>query len=192
MIWHKIYSTSSSRDIGTLYAARNTINARNVSADPAGNYYASEVMADKFTDAYIVAGALEHFNMDSFTDEPKAHIYNGPIGHKEEMATYILAEAKDFVDSFVCIDVNPLPSYGPENNTFACHYCGKIYARSLGLRKHEHKAHGHHDPKYDANVDIHVNTSESNTPNDMILNYTKLTMTYAAVQSQRCHIDGRR
>ena len=71
VIWQTLYSTVSSRDIGTLYAARNVTNSRNVSADPAGNFYASAVMADKFTDAYIVAGALEHFQMNSVADDPK-------------------------------------------------------------------------------------------------------------------------
>ncbi|XP_070581579.1 uncharacterized protein [Ptychodera flava] len=56
VIWLHLYSTASCRDIGTLHAARNAINSRNVSSDPAKNFYASSELLDKFTDAYLVAG----------------------------------------------------------------------------------------------------------------------------------------
>ena len=131
-----------------MYAARNLVNARNVSADPTGNYYASATMMDKFTDAYIIAGALHHFSMDSINDEPKSHCYTGEIGNAEQMRNHLMTEAEQFIASHVDIDIKPLPEYGPSCNTFNCRYCGRTCTGSKKLRKHESTAHNHPDPVY--------------------------------------------
>ena len=122
-----------------MYAARNISNSRNVTA-------ASSVMADTFSDAYIVACALEHFNMESVTAEPQANIYNGQIGDSGEMKRFIMQEARKFVTKYTVFNVCPLPAYGPQSLNLKCRYCDKVYKQALGLRKHEHKAHGHEDP----------------------------------------------
>ena len=56
MIWTLLYSTGSTADIGTLYAARNSINARNVTKDPGDNFYAASALLDKYTKALLVTG----------------------------------------------------------------------------------------------------------------------------------------
>ena len=116
VIWTNLYSATSSRDTGTLFAARNITNARNVTAELVGNYYACALMADKFTEAYLVAGALYHFNM-AMNSEPTQNVYTGEIGHAENMKKYILEQAKHFVQNNVCIDICPLPDYGPQSNS---------------------------------------------------------------------------
>ena len=80
VIWKVLYSTTSSKDTGTLYAARNKINAKNVSKDPASNYYGSSELVDKFTKAYIVNAALDHFCMDALEGTPAQNSYSGAIG----------------------------------------------------------------------------------------------------------------
>ena len=75
----------SARDTGTLYAARNTLNARNVTKDPSDDFYASEDLIEKVTKAYIITGGLSQFGMDSMEAEPRLNAYTGPIGDKEEM-----------------------------------------------------------------------------------------------------------
>ena len=119
VIWQMLYSTVSSRDIGTMYAARNITNSKNVTTDPSGNYYASSLMADKFTDAYLVAGALEHFEMD-FNGASNRNLYEGEIGNSSDMKNYLLQQARDFVENMVEIDIRPLPNYGPQSNTLKC------------------------------------------------------------------------
>ena len=173
VIWLNLYSTVSSRDIGTMYAARNVTNSKNVTADPSGNYYASSLMADKFTDAYLVAGALEHFDME-MNSEPKQNVYSGEIGNASDMKNYILQQARSFVECMVEIGVRPLPDYGLQSNTKKCRYCDKLYKGRLPLRRHEYSVHGHRDPKY--SNDWVADEEPSETENDMVINYTKLTL----------------
>ena len=182
VMWTNLYSTVSSRDIGTMYAARNITNSRNVSADPAGNYYASALMADKFADAYIVAGALEHFNMTSVTTEPQKNVYIGQIGDSKEMETYIIGEARKFVNEFTCLNISPLPNYGPQCLSLKCRYCDKVYKQALRLRKHEHKVHGHDDPRYSTGTNGSQEPSTKTEEEDMILNYTKLALTLSLLR----------
>ena len=148
VMWQTLYSTASSRDIGTMFAARNIVNAKNVTKDPAGNYYASATMADKFTNAYIIAGALQHFGMNNVCDQPTKKQYSGELGDKEQMKMYILQQARAFVEEFVCIAVEPLPEYGPQSLSLKCRFCQKEYKQPTRLRKHEHKEHGQDDPLY--------------------------------------------
>ena len=157
-----------------MFAARNITNSRNVTADPSGNFYASSVMVDKFSDAYIVAGALEHFNMDSVTAQPQTNIYNGQIGDSEQMKAFILLEARKFVTEFTQFDIPQLPTYGPQCLSLKCRSCDKIFTGKLRLRKHEHKAHGQEDPRYLPKTD--EITSREDSQEDMILNYTKLAL----------------
>lgn len=53
VIWHYLYDTSSCRDKGTLYAAQNVIDARNVTDNPHNNFYACSEFVNKVTRAYI-------------------------------------------------------------------------------------------------------------------------------------------
>ena len=97
MIWKILYSTASSKDTGTLYAARNSIDAKNVSKDPSSNYYASSELVDKFTKAYVVSAALSHFKMESMESCPTENTYEGNIGNDVEMKEYLMQNAKQVV-----------------------------------------------------------------------------------------------
>ncbi|KAL9976255.1 hypothetical protein ACROYT_G013535 [Oculina patagonica] len=56
VIWHHLYDTSSCKDKGTLYAARNMIDARNVTNDPHDNFMACGEFLDKVTDLPDLGG----------------------------------------------------------------------------------------------------------------------------------------
>ena len=175
-MWQTLYSTASSRDIGTMFAARNIVNAKNVTKDPAGNYYACATMADKFTKAYITAGTLQHFGMNTVSEEPKTNQYSGDIGNKEQMKIYILQQARSFVEEFVCISVKPLPNYGPQSLSLKCRFCQKEYKQPSRLRKHEHREHEQEDPLYDE-ASTATEKSENSSDDDLVLKYTKLSLT---------------
>ena len=72
---------------------RNYLCSEKCTFDPSGNYYASALMADKFTDAYFVAGALDHFDID-LNGEPKQNTYDGEVGTVAGMMTYIFQQAR--------------------------------------------------------------------------------------------------
>ena len=98
-----------------------------------------------------------------------------------EMKCFILEQAQVFIDKYVCVDVAPLPSYGPQCNTLVCRYCGKVNKQPLGLRKHEHKAHGQEDPRYAETSETLVQSDSSSE--DMVLNYTKHALTLGLLRA---------
>ena len=113
--------------------------------------------------------------MNSVADDPKTNTYQGPLGSPVEMKCFILEQAQRFIDKYICIDVAPLPSYGPQCN------CWKVYKQTLGLRKHEHKVHGQEDPRYAETSETLVQSDSSSE--DMVLNYTKHALTLCLLRA---------
>ncbi|XP_062571098.1 uncharacterized protein LOC134233123 [Saccostrea cucullata] len=173
VIWSLLYNTSSARNQGTLYAARNTLNSRNVTQHSSQDFYACSDLVEKVTLAYIVTGGLEYFGMDTLNTVPTKNMYSGAIGDKKEMCEYILDHASEFAKQFCVPDTPLLPEYGPQSLSLICRYCNKEYKRPKSLRKHEATVHGHPDPLYgDANItEITTQTSE-----DGVFNYTRLML----------------
>ncbi|CAB4033664.1 Hypothetical predicted protein, partial [Paramuricea clavata] len=77
VIWHHLYDRSSCREKGTLYAARNLLDTRNVTMDPHNNFYGCSEFLDKVLSAYLVCGALNHFGMKDIDDTPEQNNYTG-------------------------------------------------------------------------------------------------------------------
>ena len=171
VIWKTLYSTKSSKDTGTLYAARNTINAKNVTNEPSDNFYASTELLNKFDSAYISAGGLHHFGMVSLESEPVKNKYTGELGNKESMAEFVLSEAQSFLLEYLDIELPRIPEYGPQNNVLMCRYCHKLYKKTKALRKHEFSVHGLFDPLF-SSVEKGEQATETSS-SDGILNYTK-------------------
>ncbi|VDI25295.1 Hypothetical predicted protein [Mytilus galloprovincialis] len=175
VIWKLLYSTSSARDQGTLYAARNTINARNVTQDPADDFYAASDLVEKVTTAYIITGGLTHFGMESIDSLPCKNVYEGAVGNTNEMKEYIFDQARSFVKTFTLPEIPKLPEYGPNCNTYNCRYCGKKYKQPHSLRKHESSIHGHYDPLF---AKEKVSSGKYNeNESDGVSAYTKLVLT---------------
>ncbi|XP_048238711.1 uncharacterized protein LOC125372507 [Haliotis rufescens] len=174
LIWSLLYDTSSSNSIGTLYAARNKMNSRNVPSDPHDNFYASSEFMDKVTTAYIIAGGLHHFKMENLHSKPKPD-YAGPVGDHDAMKEYIMEHAHQFVENHAVPHVQNLPDYGIQSNDIKCRYCDKEYRRPMSLRKHEARIHGHPDPQFNQQSGISppVKTSYKSS----VYDYTKLCLT---------------
>ncbi|XP_053398038.1 uncharacterized protein LOC123565316 [Mercenaria mercenaria] len=171
VIWKILYSTASSKDTGTLYAARNSINAKNVSKDPAANYYGSSELIDKYTKAYIICAALHHFEMDNLESHPKKNEYLGRIGNEEEMKNFILSNAKVVVETFTNLDFPKIPPTGYQSNNIKCPDCGKKYLQIESLRKHELEVHSRD------REDTTVTKPKVGADDDCVFNYTKVSMT---------------
>ena len=52
-MWKILYSVKSASDIGTLYQARNFLNARNVPVDPTKDVNVCEEFLTKYDDALL-------------------------------------------------------------------------------------------------------------------------------------------
>ena len=169
-----MYSTKSSKDVGTLYSARNSVNAKSVTNEPSENIFASTELVNKFDSAYITAGGLHHFGMVTCDTEPTLHAYTGEIGNKKAMADVVLGQARAFLQQYFDMELPQIPLYGPQNNVLMCRYCNKLYQKVKALRKHESNIHGLEDPLFCSSKKQDKQQDETNE--DGILNYTKLSL----------------
>ena len=185
VIWKILYCTASSKDTGTLYAARNAINAKNVSKDPSSNYYASSELVDKFTKAYVVSAALLHFKMESIESCPTENKYEGVIGSDAEMKEYLLQNAKQVVKEFTVLDFPQIPATGYQSNNIVCDMCGKKYKQASTLEKHLSQVHGIVEPESDSQSE--TTKHHGTTDEDHVLNYSKLSLTLGLLKLN--HVD---
>ena len=164
VIWDQMYSTASARDTGTLYAARNAIDARNVTVDPHNNYYAAAEFLDKVNSAYLIVGALDYFGMETVEDQPKKNEYTGQPNDVHAKKEYINTTIRQFVLEHVVNQVPELSTEAPTSNELKCRECGKSYIRPHALRNHEQEKHGITPASSSA--------SHSSEGEDRIYNYT--------------------
>ena len=71
MFFKRHYSTIADADKGTLFADRNLINRRNVTADVHSNWANCKAFALLEIKARIIAAAMVILGMDKITDQPK-------------------------------------------------------------------------------------------------------------------------
>jgi len=165
-MWHHLHSTQSAKDVGTLYAARNILEARNVTADPKDNFYAASDLLEKFTAAYLVAGALHHFGMD-MDGEPKMNIYSGDPNDEDAKKKYVVETIGAFLKSHVSYTAQPVKSLSLVSNQLKCQFCGRQYKRPKALKTHERAVHGH-DPS--------TQDTGQQDDQDSVYNYTRCTL----------------
>ena len=60
LVWDVLYDPASSADVGTLFQARNFLNARNVKRDPMKCVNACEDLMMKYSEALIVTAFKTH------------------------------------------------------------------------------------------------------------------------------------
>ncbi|XP_033638557.1 uncharacterized protein LOC117299208 [Asterias rubens] len=70
VIWLHLYNTTSSGDKGTLYAARNFLEARRITSDPMRNINAAADLISQYTTALVIAASMKYFGIDSINDQP--------------------------------------------------------------------------------------------------------------------------
>ena len=83
------------------------IDARNVTNDAHSNFYACSEFLDKVTNAYLICGALHHFNMETLAEDPKKNIYTGDPNAKQTKQTYRIylpISRAIFSEIWTCID----------------------------------------------------------------------------------------
>ena len=132
VIWYHLYDTLTGREQGTLYHARQVTNSRDVTKDPHDEFYAAEALIWKFTTAYLNAGALHHFGMESVDAEPTLHT-------KPENEADLTAYVHDTIILFLREHALNLAPSLPGDDELKCRYCSKPYKKRKRLDDHEKK-----------------------------------------------------
>lgn len=174
-VWKYLYKTNSQKDIGTLYAARNAINARNVTQDPRHNFYAAEELLNKYTESYLLSGALHFFGLETLEEIVPDERFDSKVFDvsvsKEVRTNLIKQVAREFITSFTDYGFPVLDDTAPVKLRLDCRICGKVYEKGpKSLRKHEEKKHN-----FVGNQDK-VSDPAITTDKDMVLQYTKCTL----------------
>lgn len=117
------------------------IDVRNVTNDPHSNFYACSEFLDKVTNAYLICGALHHFNMETLAEDPKKNIYTGDPNDKQTKQTYVKEVVKSFIEDHVVANVPELSQKAPTSNDLKCRFCDRRYIRPSALKNHEEKEH---------------------------------------------------
>ena len=106
LIWESLYSTHSSRDVGTLYHLRQAIHRNNVTANPKKDVEACEQFMLSVTRAYLVVAALDFFGIETVSDKPtKCVPPQGPLSEATKRA-YIQSTVRAFIAQFAPLHPN--------------------------------------------------------------------------------------
>ena len=104
VIFKRHYSTVSDADKGTLFADRNVINRRNVTADVHSNWAHCKAFAILEIKARIIAAAITVLGMQNINDQPKHNSYISlKHGTDQEKKHYLMKISGQIVDQFVKI-----------------------------------------------------------------------------------------
>ena len=163
-IWKLLFRTNSQKDIGTLYAARNSIDARNVTKNPGSKFYAAEELLNKYTTGYLVAGALTFFGMTSTEDEPKIDNIDPNSLDKSKVLENIYGTVRSFIDTFTDFKTPDIEDISPSTLLLKCRFCDKVYKKGPKVL-HHHKKKCHHYHAAAASTGNNLGSSD-----DMILN----------------------
>ena len=174
-----LYSTSPAGigDLGTLYAARNAIDARQVSKDPKKNFYATADLLQKFTEATLVAGAVSYFSMGNMHGEPTLNVYNGDKQDKKSAQLYIKTVTENFVAKHILPDV-PVPRISePSPQHVQCPECGRNYQRKGFLIRHRRSVHGFTEETAPV-----ATNDDRPVEQDYVYNYTQCSLTLGLIR----------
>lgn len=129
VIWYYLYDTKSGTDVGTMYHARQLLNARNVTHNPHDDFFAASDFVDTYAMSYIVAGALHHFGMQTMDDIPTKNQYVDNINKRD----FTVQQSTSFIRQYI---LNPPVQIG-SSASLRCKYCNKEYKKKAFLLKHE-------------------------------------------------------
>jgi hypothetical protein len=128
-VWNTLYNVNSGKDIGTLYAAKNFLNAKNVPLDPMDNVDAAYDFFEQYTEALIV----------SAYDEVKHDYQNSNSCLPAEQENVMHSLLDKIVDEFAIPIVQS--DMKIDSAMFKCLECDKSYKRMASLRKHQKEKH---------------------------------------------------
>ena len=140
VLWHQFYNTKSSKDIGTLYSARNYLNARNVPADPMKDLNASEELMLKYTDCLVLCAAMEYFGMANLKDRPTKHRQEDTFQDILSPINYVQHVLGEIVDLYVSTTIPQMGDDHP-STIYECPFCNKKYKQLTSLKKHTDNIH---------------------------------------------------
>ncbi len=124
------------------------MESNNLPTDPMKDINATKVFLDKFTDALVVAAALEFFGMDSVDATPTRHNFN--LEEHADSLTYVETVIGQLVDEFALPAEEDISGVSGE---LKCPKCQKKYNIMEALRNHlknEHKAGDEDQDTHDA------------------------------------------
>eukprot|EP00057_Strongylocentrotus_purpuratus_P018700 XP_011673174.1 PREDICTED: uncharacterized protein LOC105442605 [Strongylocentrotus purpuratus] len=136
VIWKSLYDASSAADKGTLYSARNYLEARGVTTNPMKNINAAADLIEKYATALVLAAAMDYFGLDSLDAEPTKHTFN--LEEHHDFKQY----AEKEMESFICHYMIPSSEEVKlDEQSWVCSDCNKKYATRKGLVNHGKRAH---------------------------------------------------
>ncbi|XP_071476351.1 uncharacterized protein [Diadema antillarum] len=132
VVWKHLYDLASGADKGTLFASRNYLEARNVTADPLKNINAGEHLLTQFTISLILSAALLFFGLENFESEPTRNKFQLEL--HGDYSNYANAIMHQFVNEMAIPSNDELSL---ENADFTCQVCQKTYASRKNLLSHQ-------------------------------------------------------
>jgi hypothetical protein len=141
-VWNLLYDVNSGKDIGTLYAANNFLNAKNVPLNPMDDVDASYEFLEQYTEALILAA------------------YEEVKGSYKPIDNLLPAEQESAMNSILdkIVDEFAIPSISSDwridDAMFKCSKCDKRYKRIASLRKHNKEKHS-----MELDEDVHSNST---------------------------------
>ena len=136
MIWSHLYDTTSSGDKGTLYAARNFLEARKVGSDPMRNINAAADLITQLTIALVIAASMKYFGIDSIADEPTQNDFQFSVHHDRSQYVHMVLE--EIIDQYAIPSIDEMKL---DSSVLSCPNCTKTYTTQRGLKNHMRNVH---------------------------------------------------
>ncbi|XP_071796288.1 uncharacterized protein [Asterias amurensis] len=169
VIWKHLYDPSSSAEKGTLYNARNFLEARNVTKDPIRDINAASDLIESYTKSLVVTAAMTFFKMQNVTDEPQQNGMDSLVHHNRK--EYVMETMSTIVSTYVVPSNDELSTQTPR---FQCHHCDKSYKTKKGLQRHIRDKHSTIKSARTTTTSQH--SSDDSTVQDHVFNYTRCAL----------------
>ena len=99
--WEQLYSTTSARDVGTLYQLSQKLGKKNVFSDVKKNYKAAAEFMGEVTKAYICEAFMQWAGIASIDGQPTNIKVPPQHTSQEKKAKFVTETIGTFVDEYV-------------------------------------------------------------------------------------------
>eukprot|EP00794_Sanderia_malayensis_P002024 gene2024-2301_t len=128
VIWSILYDSKSAADQGTLYSAKNFLNAKNVPSNPMHDIDATYDLIQQYTEALIVTayGVIKE----------KHNLSVNKLAEEQKVTMEIILNSilEEYVMPSIAVDWK-------DTKDWQCKECGKTYKNISTLRKHKKDKH---------------------------------------------------